>query len=111
MTCYGRYHRTALDRLPPRIHTYLMRRAQKRHKRLRPCRKALTWRSKPTERQPRMLAHRAWMTEPSAGNASDERSDGRLSRSVLWEPGGEIPPGHPAGSRGEPTRTKRLPSA
>lgn len=30
MTCYGRYHRTALDRLPPRIHTYLMRRAQKR---------------------------------------------------------------------------------
>src|SRR5262249_40599366 len=26
----------------------------------------------------------------------DERSEGRLSRSVLWEPGGEIPPGHPA---------------
>ena len=36
----GRYYRTALDRLLRRISTYLMRWAQRKHKRLRPFRKA-----------------------------------------------------------------------
>ncbi|HWM99423.1 MAG TPA: reverse transcriptase domain-containing protein, partial [Streptosporangiaceae bacterium] len=40
MTYYGRYYRTALDRLLRRISTYLMRWAQRKYKRLRPFRKA-----------------------------------------------------------------------
>ena len=67
MTYYGKFYRTALDRLLRRISTYLMRWAQRRYKRLRPFRKALKWRSKLTGRQPRMFAHWAWMTELSAG--------------------------------------------
>ena len=50
------------------------------------------------------FSHRRVKNDPSSTPAIwptcsyrwDERSDGRLSRSVLWEPGGEIPPGHPA---------------
>jgi len=67
MTYYGKFYRTALDRLLRRINTYLMRWAQRKYKRLRPFRKALRWWSKLTERQPRMFAHWAWMTEISAG--------------------------------------------
>jgi RNA-directed DNA polymerase len=67
MTYYGKFYRTALDRLLRRINTYLVRWAQRRYKRLRPFRKALKWWSKLTERQPRMFAHWAWMTELSAG--------------------------------------------
>jgi RNA-directed DNA polymerase len=67
MNYYGRYYRTALDRLLRRINTYLMRWAQQRYKRLRPFRKALRWWAGLTERQPRLFAHWAWTTEVSAG--------------------------------------------
>jgi hypothetical protein len=67
MNYYGRYYRTALDRLLRRINTYLMRWAQRRYKRLRPFRKALRWWAGLTERQPRLFAHWAWTTEVSAG--------------------------------------------
>ena len=67
MNHYGRYHRTALDRLLRRVNTYLMRWAQQRYKRLRPFRKALRWWAGLTERQPRLFAHWAWTTEVSAG--------------------------------------------
>jgi RNA-directed DNA polymerase len=68
MNYYGRYYRTALDRLLRRINTYLMRWAQQRYKRLRPFRKALRWWAGLTERQPRLFAHWAWTAEVSAGH-------------------------------------------
>jgi RNA-directed DNA polymerase len=67
MTCYGRYYRTALNRLLKRVNAYLVRWAQRKYKRLRPFRKALRWWTGLTERQPRMFAHWAWMPELSAG--------------------------------------------
>ncbi len=67
MTYYGRYYRTALDRLLKRINTYLVRWAQRKYKRLRPFRKALRWWARLTERQPRMFAHWAWMPGLSSG--------------------------------------------
>ena len=67
MTYYGRYYRTALDRLLKRINTYLVRWAQRKYKRLRPFRKALRWWARLTERQPRMFAHWAWMLELPPG--------------------------------------------
>jgi RNA-directed DNA polymerase len=68
MNYYGRYYRTALDRLLRRINTYLMRWEQRKYKQLRPFRKARRWWNKLTERQPRMFAHWARMTELSAGH-------------------------------------------
>jgi len=67
MTYYGRYYRTALDRLLKRVNTYLVRWAQRKYKRLRPFRKALRWWARLTERQPRMFAHWAWMPDLSSG--------------------------------------------
>jgi RNA-directed DNA polymerase len=67
MTYYGRYYRTALDRLLKRINTYLVRWAQRKYKRLRPFRKALRWWARLTERRPRMFAHWAWMPDLSSG--------------------------------------------
>ena len=67
MTYYGRYYRTALDRLLKRINTYLVRWAQRKYKRLRPFRKALRWWTRLTGRQPRMFVHWAWMPDLSSG--------------------------------------------
>jgi RNA-directed DNA polymerase len=67
MTYYGRYYRTALDRLLRRINTYLMRWAQQRYKRLRPFRKAKRWWQELTTRQPRLFAHWAWMNDIAHG--------------------------------------------
>ena len=67
MTYYGRYYRTALNRLLKRINTYLVRWAQRKYKRLRPFRKALRWWTRLTEKQPGMFAHWAWMPELPPG--------------------------------------------
>ena len=67
MNYYGRYYRTALDRLLRRINTYLMRWAQQRYKRLRPFRKARRWWQELTARQPRLFAHWAWMNDIAYG--------------------------------------------
>jgi RNA-directed DNA polymerase len=67
MTYYGRYYRTALDRLLRRINTYLMRWAQQRYKRLRPFRRAKRWWQELTERQPYLFAHWAWMSDIAYG--------------------------------------------
>jgi group II intron reverse transcriptase/maturase len=67
MTYYGRYYRTALDRLLRRINTYLMRWAQQKYRRLRPFRKALRWWKDLTTRQPHLFAHWAWENEIASG--------------------------------------------
>ena len=67
MTYYGRYYRTALDRLLRRINTYLMRWAQQKYRRLRPFRKALRWWKDLTARQPHLFAHWAWENEIASG--------------------------------------------
>lgn len=67
MTYYGRYYRTALDRLLRRINTYLMRWAQRKYRRLRPFRKALRWRKDLTARQPHLFTHWAWENETASG--------------------------------------------
>ena len=66
-TYYGRYYRTALDRLLRRINTYLMRWAQQKYRRLRPFRKALRWWKDLTARQPHLFAHWAWANEIASG--------------------------------------------
>ena len=43
MTYYGRFYRTALNRLLQRINTYLVRWAKRKYKRLRPFRKVRRW--------------------------------------------------------------------
>jgi RNA-directed DNA polymerase len=63
MTYYGRYYRTGLNSLLRRINTYLVRWARRKYKRLRTYKKARKWWDGLTARQPRMFAHRAWMTE------------------------------------------------
>jgi RNA-directed DNA polymerase len=67
MTYYGRYYRTALDRLLRRINTYLMRWAQQKYRRLRPFRKARRWWQDLTERQPHLFAHWAWTSDIAYG--------------------------------------------
>jgi RNA-directed DNA polymerase len=67
MSYYGRYYRTALDRLLRRINTYLMRWAQQRYKRLRPFRKARKWWQELTARQPHLFAHWAWTSDIAYG--------------------------------------------
>ena len=43
----------------------------------------------------------------SCGAAGSARTDGRLSRPVLWEPGGAIPPGHPPRTAAGRARRRR----
>jgi hypothetical protein len=60
MQYYGAFYRTALYPLLQRINTYLMRWLRKKHKRLRPMRKAkVAWR-RITSQDPRLFAHWAW---------------------------------------------------
>jgi RNA-directed DNA polymerase len=67
MTYYGRYYRTALDRLLRRINTYLMRWAQQKYRRLRPFRKARRWWQDLTARQPHLFTHWAWTSDIAYG--------------------------------------------
>ena len=96
MTYYGRFYRTALDRLLQRINTYLVRWAQRKYKRLRPFRKARRWWDGLTARQPRLFAHWAWMTE-FAVQAMDETSGvkGDFHAPFCGSPGVRFPR-HPA---------------
>jgi len=63
MTYYGRFYRTALNRLLERINTYLVRWAKRKYKRLRTFKKARKWWKGLTARQPRLFAHWAWTTD------------------------------------------------
>jgi RNA-directed DNA polymerase len=63
MSYYGRFYRTALNGLLQRITTYLVRWARRKYKRLRSYKKARRWRDGLTAKQPRLLAHRTWMTD------------------------------------------------
>ncbi|MGH3282653.1 MAG: hypothetical protein ACRDNW_26470 [Trebonia sp.] len=63
MTYYGKFYRTTLNRLLQRINTYLVRWAKRKYKRLRTFKKVRKWWSGLTERQPRLFAHWAWMTD------------------------------------------------
>jgi group II intron reverse transcriptase/maturase len=60
MQYYGAFYRTALYLLLQRINTYLVRWLRKKHKRLRPMKKAkVAWR-RITSQDPRLFAHWAW---------------------------------------------------
>jgi RNA-directed DNA polymerase len=60
MQYYGAFYRTALYPLLQRINTYLVRWLRKKHKRLRPMKKAkLAW-QRITSQDPRLFAHWAW---------------------------------------------------
>ena len=60
MQYYGAFYRTALYPLLQRINTYLVRWLRKKHKRLRPMKKAkVAWR-RITSQDPRLFAHWAW---------------------------------------------------
>jgi group II intron reverse transcriptase/maturase len=63
MTYYGRFYRTELNALLRRINSYLVRWARRKFKRLRSYKKVRRWWDGLLERQPRMFAHWAWMTE------------------------------------------------
>jgi hypothetical protein len=62
-TLHGRFYRTALNGLLQRINTYLVRWARRKYKRLKSYKKARKWWDGLTARQPRLLAHWAWMTD------------------------------------------------
>jgi hypothetical protein len=94
MNYYGRFYRSRMYPLLQRINTYLMRWAGRKYKRLRSYNRFKAWWLGVVDRGPELFAHWSWV-RTFAGLRCEERSDGRLSRSVLWEPGGEIPPGDP----------------
>ncbi|MEX5637859.1 group II intron maturase-specific domain-containing protein [Parafrankia sp. FMc2] len=62
MNYYGKFYRTELDGLLRRVNTYLVRWARRKFKRLRSFKKAKRWWNG-LRRQPRLFAHRVWMTE------------------------------------------------
>src|SRR5262249_46396759 len=92
------YYRPVLpaqpDSPPPRGNTHLIPRAGQEEQPVPPPQRVLRWWCGVTEREPRLFAHWAW-THELAGLRREERSEPRGSRSVLWEPGGAIPPGDP----------------
>jgi phage-related protein len=85
-----------------------MRWASKKYKRLRPYKRFKTWWSGVLHREPGLFAHWAWV-RTFAGLRREERSDGRPSRSVLWEPGVRFPRATRPGS--EASRAVRRESA
>ena len=97
MAYYGRFYRTALNGLLQRINTYLVRWAKRKYKRLRTFKKVRRWWEGP-DRKAATTVCALGVDRPSSSSAYrwDERSNRRLLRSVLWEPGAEMPPGHPA---------------
>src|SRR4051794_20662844 len=102
MNYYGRFFRSKLSPLLQRINTYLMRWAGRKYKRLRSYKRFKAWWFGIIDRDPELFAHWRWV-RTFAGSRGEERSDGRLSRSVLREPGGEIPPGYPTSGEALPT--------
>ncbi|KJE23071.1 group II intron maturase family protein [Frankia torreyi] len=62
MNYYGEFYRSELYRLLQRINTYLVRWARRKFKRLRSFKKAKRWWKGLIRRQPRLLAHWAWVT-------------------------------------------------
>ena len=90
-TYYGRYYRTALDRLLRRINTYLMRWAQQKYRRLRPFRKALRWWKDLTARQPHLSPTGPGRTRSHP--ASDETSGvkGDFHAPICGSPGVKFP--------------------
>ena len=90
MQYYGAFYRSALYPLLRRINAYLMRWIRKKYKRLRPFKKARACWQRITSQYPRLFAHWAWMPQLLVTRMT-RAGDGRLSRTDLWEPGGEIP--------------------
>ena len=93
MNYYGAFYPSALSTLLARINTYLMRWVRKKYKRLRAARKARARWEYVTTTYPRYFAHWAQVPHPLVTRTT-EPCNGRLLRTVLWEPGGEIPPGY-----------------
>lgn len=88
---YGAFYRSELDFLADRIDEPLVRWAMHKFKRLggRPMR-AWARLNAVRQREPRLCAHWHLLPLPTAGLR--EPYDGRPPRTVLREPGGEIPP-------------------
>ncbi|MER5335721.1 group II intron reverse transcriptase/maturase [Micromonospora sp. NPDC002717] len=63
MTYYGRFYRSALNRLLQRINTYLMRWARKKYRRLRSFKRFKAWWSGILERESGLFMHWAWARE------------------------------------------------
>ena len=89
---YGRFYPTMLAKTLRSIDKYLVRWAMRKYKRLKGRRmRAWAFLEDVFKRQPEVFAH--WrILEPTTGRW--EPYDGRLSRTVLREPEGEIPSGH-----------------
>ncbi|MFE4413975.1 group II intron maturase-specific domain-containing protein, partial [Streptomyces sp. NPDC056821] len=93
MNYYGRFYRSVLYPLLDRINTYLLRWIQKKYR---------VGTKQPCGGWPVAIrgARSTSLTGPGRprqgrGPERQEPYDGRLSRTVPWEPGGEIPPGDP----------------
>ena len=94
MNYYGRFYRHEMYPLLRRINAYLVRWAQRKYERLRAFTRVKAWWRQVVKRDPALFAHWQWNREFWRAGG-EERSDRRLSRSVLWEPEGETPSGHP----------------
>ncbi len=62
-TATGKFYRTEMDGLLRRINTYLVRWARRKFRRLRAFKRAKRWWYGLLQREPRLFAHWAWMTE------------------------------------------------
>ncbi len=92
MQYYGRFRRSALSALLARINAYLVRWIRKKYKRLQGTRKA--------HRKLREITARYSRTgngspQPGCDQGDKSRMNREVHVRILWEPGGEIPPGHP----------------
>lgn len=90
---FGRFYRSALYPLLHRVNTYLLRWIRKKYRiNVRRARRRL---AEGYARAPRYFAHWALMHPTGLRPERQEPYDERLSRTDLWEPGGENPPGDP----------------
>ena len=96
MNYYGAFYRSALYPLLRRINTYLMRWLMKKYKRLPDLEESHPGLVRRGRRQAAVLRPLGLgETGPPDDQDDKSRVTGDCYARILWEPGGEIPPGHP----------------
>ena len=105
MNSDGRYNRSELYPLLARINHYIQRWLRKKYRRLRSL-KALgrAWSASPGSTRERSRTGNGSQT--TGGENEKSPVTGDCHAGILWEPGGEIPPGHPT-TESRPMRCRR----
>ncbi len=96
MSYYGTFRRSELYPLLRRINTYLMRWLMNKYKKHRTWKKAIrAWSDAAADKAAGLRPLGLGETGPPDDQDSKSRVTGDCYARILWEPGGEIPPGHP----------------